>query len=326
MKNNISGIYAITNKLNNKKYIGSSKSVYYRWNQSHRPSLRTGNHGNRHLQSAWSKYGESNFEFCIIEECASDILLKREGYWIENYRSWEREYGYNLTRIVDEKQILNEETITKMKNAKIIENYWTTGRSGQIIELFNQGISKNAIAINLGITRSEVYSCLEHNGLHENTGKGSEIKLTEDVKCRIAQLRDQGDSWDQIFEATGISKTQAYRAGVAGTDYKYCTDKVKRETYRTVTTEVIEQVKVLRQQGMKWEDVEVEVGVSRFALHQNGITQQFKNTNAHKGPNKKITEEMENQINSLLSQGKNVTEISRITGIAKSTIRLRKKK
>ena len=329
MKNNISGIYCIKNKLNNKKYIGSSKSVYYRWKQCHFPDLKSNNHYNRHLQSAWNKYGECNFEFCVIEECRIEDLLKREGYWIEFHKSWERENGYNLTRIVDGHQILTEESRLKLsqshKQRFENEDYWTTGLNGKILDLFKQGISKNAIAIKLEITRSAVYSCLEHNGLHENTGKGSEIKLTEENKIKISKLRAEGNSWKNIFETTGISKTQAYRAGVAGTDENYCTDKVKRKSYRTVTNEVIEQVKSLREQGMKWEDIEKKVGVSRFALHQNGITEQFKNMHSKKSP-MKITKDMEDEIKLLFSQGKNVTEISNITGIAKSTIRLRKSK
>ena len=90
-KKNISGIYAIINIINEKKYIGSSKSVYYRWRHSHVPNLKQGTHHNNHLQNAWNKYGEDNFEFKVIEECDESIILKREGYWIEHYKSWENE-------------------------------------------------------------------------------------------------------------------------------------------------------------------------------------------------------------------------------------------
>ena len=146
MKTNISGIYAIVNKINNKRYIGSSKNIKHRWKQNHIPSLKFQNHHNRHLQSSWDKYGENNFYFEILEECPKNILLEREGYWIEKYRSWEREYGYNLTRIVDSKQVYSDESKSKIKNTKLQtlqdENYWTSGVNGQVLDMYSNGISK----------------------------------------------------------------------------------------------------------------------------------------------------------------------------------------
>jgi hypothetical protein len=50
----ISGIYKIINKINNKYYVGSSKHI------------------NPHLQNAWNKYGQNNFDFVITEECSSN--------------------------------------------------------------------------------------------------------------------------------------------------------------------------------------------------------------------------------------------------------------
>ena len=321
-KKNISGIYAITNKVNGKKYVGSSKSVYYRWNQSHRPSLRKGNHYNRHLQSAWNKYKESSFTFEILEECEKEesMLLEREGYWIENTRSWEREFGYNLTRIVDDKQVLSEESIQKRLSTQSIKDYWTTGTNAEIVEFFQQGMSKNAIAIKLGITRSAVYSCLEQNDLHENTGAGAVIKLTEEVRQQVKDLREQGCTWEEIIETVGVSETQLHRANAIIPDGKYCTDKVQRKSYRTVTPEVVKQVERFRNDGKKWEEIEIILGVSRFALHQNGITQMFKPI-SKKGTRNKMTKEKKKKILQLRKTGKTLKEISVITGVAQSTMR-----
>jgi len=325
MKQNISGIYAIINKTNNKRYIGSSKSVYYRWSQNHLVQLRHSIHFNRHLQSAWNKYGENNFEFIVIEECNISLLLEKEGYWIEYYKSWEREHGYNLNRVVDEKQVLSQESIKKTIETKNIENYWTTGTNAKIIELFNEGESKNFIAIKLGVTRSAVYSCLEQNDLYHNTGRGNEIKLTEEVKQQVQELRDQNNTVAEICKITGVSETQLRRTETIVEDNKYG-GKVKRETYRTVTPDVIAKVEILRAEGKKWEDIEKEIGVSRFALHQNGVTDMFKNPNARKGIKlQKVTREKEEEIYRLLLDKKTVTEIHNITNIPKSTIRLRKK-
>ena len=54
------GIYKITNKINNKIYIGSSYSISKRISE-HKYQLRRNSHPNIHLQSSWNKYGEDNF-------------------------------------------------------------------------------------------------------------------------------------------------------------------------------------------------------------------------------------------------------------------------
>lgn len=88
------GIYIITNKLNFKLYVGSAINIEYRW-KKHKEQLRSHRHGNQHLQSAWNKYGEHNFEFCILEECNISELLIREQAWIDHTNCCTN--GYNIS-------------------------------------------------------------------------------------------------------------------------------------------------------------------------------------------------------------------------------------
>lgn len=94
----IAGIYIITNILDNKKYVGSSKNIKKRWD-GHKNSLRRNSHRNRHLQSAWNKYGEKNFVFSIIEQMSLDLTKveyeKVETKWILYFKTHLSEYGYN---------------------------------------------------------------------------------------------------------------------------------------------------------------------------------------------------------------------------------------
>ena len=78
----VSGIYCIENKINNKTYIGSSKNLYQRL-LKHFALLRHDKHENAHLQSAWNKYGEENFEWFILEFCDTSILTEREQYCLD---------------------------------------------------------------------------------------------------------------------------------------------------------------------------------------------------------------------------------------------------
>ncbi len=90
----ISCIYTITNKVNNKIYIGKTNNFISRKNH-HKCDLRKGTHINFYLQSAWNKYGEDNFVFEIIEEYEIDHLCAMEHYWANLLDVFNYNKGYN---------------------------------------------------------------------------------------------------------------------------------------------------------------------------------------------------------------------------------------
>jgi len=91
-------IYKITNKVNNKIYIGSA-SYYDKRIGTHVNRLNSNIHDNNHLQAAWNKYGKDNFEFSIIEECTKDNLLIKEQYWLDLTQCYIPSKGYNIDKI-----------------------------------------------------------------------------------------------------------------------------------------------------------------------------------------------------------------------------------
>lgn len=80
----LSGVYEIRNTLNNKRYIGSSINIYRRW-RDHKRMLNLSVHPNKHLQSAWNKYGEKHFVFKILETCEpiKDTILFLEQKYLD---------------------------------------------------------------------------------------------------------------------------------------------------------------------------------------------------------------------------------------------------
>lgn len=90
----VCGIYCIKNKINGKFYIGSSEDIRHRWYE-HVFKLRKNKHINQHLQNAWNKYTEDNFEFLVIESCIKEELLNKEQYYIDTLHPF-RDNGYNI--------------------------------------------------------------------------------------------------------------------------------------------------------------------------------------------------------------------------------------
>lgn len=91
---NTSGIYAITNTINSKIYIGESLDVKKRL-QKHFNDLKNNKHSNVLLQLDYNKYGEETFKYSLITETEPILLRKAEMYYIIKYNSSTPLYGYN---------------------------------------------------------------------------------------------------------------------------------------------------------------------------------------------------------------------------------------
>lgn len=78
------GIYAILNKVNGKVYVGQSIDIEKQWGR-HKSLLRRKVHKNSHLESAWHKYGQSNFSFIILEKVANKKFLTGYEQSYKNY-------------------------------------------------------------------------------------------------------------------------------------------------------------------------------------------------------------------------------------------------
>lgn len=121
------GIYQIYNKLNGKRYVGSTtKSFKGRW-AGHRNALRRGLHCNRHLQSAWSKYGERSFAFSIIEKCLPESCIRREQYWIDKLSCCFNSKGYNGRPTAENNLGMKFGPHSKEHKAKIAKSVKETG-------------------------------------------------------------------------------------------------------------------------------------------------------------------------------------------------------
>lgn len=110
-----SGVYAIRNNINGKLYIGSSLNLRKRRND-HFHLLRINKHFNSHLQSSWDKYGAISFEFIVLECCNEQVLIAKENAWMDNYKTRQKEYGYNSKDATQ--KLVTDEARKRMSESK----------------------------------------------------------------------------------------------------------------------------------------------------------------------------------------------------------------
>lgn len=92
-------IYYIKHTKTAKIYVGLTTD-YVRRKNEHLYELRHNRHHNNHLQNMWNKYGESAFDFGILEEIDGtvDDLKQAEMRLIEELDTTDRTKGFNVSK------------------------------------------------------------------------------------------------------------------------------------------------------------------------------------------------------------------------------------
>lgn len=160
-------IYKITNKLNQKVYIGkTTKTLHERW-RGHCKERKRDRAKDRPLYAAMNQYGEENFVIEKIEECSVDVLNEREQYWIEYYHSCID--GYNLALGGDGK---------RYADYQLIYRYWL------------DGLSCTDISKQLNISHNTVEHALDnYNVSHQDRVRQGVLPYVKKVK----RIDENGD-------------------------------------------------------------------------------------------------------------------------------------
>ncbi len=161
------GIYQIRNLTTGKKYVGSSKNFEKR-RQDHWRALRKGKHKNPHLQNAWNMYGESDFEFVVLEECLPEERLNREQECLDT-----RDYEYNISQKADSprKEKLSDEHRKKLSIAHMGHRRTKESREKQSITMVGRIVSEE--------TRRKISAT--------NTGKKAIAPMSEETRRKISE-------------------------------------------------------------------------------------------------------------------------------------------
>lgn len=119
------GVYEILNTITNERYIGSalrvgksnSLSGFYVRFDKHKLLLKNNKHYNIHLQRAYNKYGENNFNFNVLSICPPEYCIKLEQWFLDNLKP-----EYNIRKIADSNKGIKFTAEHKEKLSKSIKN------------------------------------------------------------------------------------------------------------------------------------------------------------------------------------------------------------
>lgn len=151
------GIYCIHNLINNKKYVGKSKNIYYRLHR-HKSDLIKNKHKNPYLQNAWNKHGEKNFQCYILELCKLKDSFKLEEKYI-------KECGdYNCATFNDQRIQYSKKTRQKMSKVKK-EQYANGLKNAKSVPILQYDLDGNFIREFKSIAEAERILKISHSML-----------------------------------------------------------------------------------------------------------------------------------------------------------------
>ena len=174
-------IYIITNKINNKIYVGKTeRTIETRWKE-HINAMSSSNKKHYKLYAAMNKYGIENFSIDLLEKCPNSLLNEREIYWIKKLNSYDK--GYNMTLGGDGTSSIEEE---------------------KIFELWNQGQSVSQISETLGYDRTTITKRLQgyiNYSQELSKARGAELCATSKFK-KIYIYNQQGNKTQEYNNST----------------------------------------------------------------------------------------------------------------------------
>ena len=253
------GIYKITNLTNNKVYIGQTKEKFQRRFWMHRWELRNNIHDNRHLQSAWNKYGEENFSFEVVEICKEEDIDEKEKNFIKFYRGNGTCYNIqdggqpcnlhsyispeirkkvgelNRKRMIGSK--LSEETKSKMSKTRKGKRVYRKNDSltnEQVIsikEMFIKGANSREIMDILHIEYKPINAILSNNAYSTVFVEEWDTFL-EKHKKEVQDKKERGKEIIELYKEGFTVQQIAYKLNWEWHCVKYYINKLKQQSTR----------------------------------------------------------------------------------------------
>lgn len=206
-----SGIYKITNVVNNKIYIGSTSNLYNR-KHHHFSKLKHNKHSNPHLQNSYNKYGKDNFIFEILEECDINSLIEKEQYYLDSIKC-----DYNKRVIAESNRGWKMPDETKKKISEANKGRINTEEYKKRHSKLLKGIKRSKEACEnirrskLGITFTKEHKEKLKKAYNKRKVKGNPTKLDRNKVKKIKILLEEGKSLSFIANIFNVSSAMISR-------------------------------------------------------------------------------------------------------------------
>ena len=204
-------IYIIRNTINDKVYIGQTKtSVETRWKEH----LRHARYGDQVINRAMNKYGIDKFYVETLEICDLDVLDEREIYYIELYNSTNKSKGYNVS-------IGGKTPKFKRKVLSI----------STLIDLYkNQGFTLDYIANKYNVTRYIITTELRNAGVEINDRYRHEEVFSKLDRETILNVLNEHKSLRKAAKALNMNYT-TFRKACIYNNIEYNSSKSAQHTF-----------------------------------------------------------------------------------------------
>lgn len=228
MKNNICGIYLITNKNTCQMYVGQSVDIRRRWNQHINQPL-----AHMRIDRAIKKHGADNFELKVICELEQDddLLNEMEKYYVWKYNTYEDIFHYNLTPGGDFSPMKVPEIAAKVSKANSGENNPMYGKK------HSEKARKKISTANSGKKLSEK---TRKKMSKANSGK----KLSQKTRKKMSEAKNT-TGYYRVYKHKHPQIKQGFRFC-----YQYLGDDGKRHEITSVDIKKLE--KKVKAKGLEW--------------------------------------------------------------------------
>jgi len=240
------GIYKITNRINNKSYIGQSVNIRRRWAE-HRLLHRD---ESLSLKRALRKYGIENFTFEVLEECCVHDLNDKEIYYINLIKpeynrctggtgSHKHHVPHRTRDILREKGKAQWQKMTKEKQQQQIKNNLKGPSKGHSVSQETRAKLRNA---NLGKKQSRETIEKRIRTIKERGYVKTNAALRKPIYCIELGLTfesvKQAGEYLKVTPSCISGQLKGRYATVKGYHFSYCSVETNRDECSGVGQEI----------------------------------------------------------------------------------------
>ena len=201
-------VYQILNRINGKRYVGSTVNLRHRWG-NHRSALRRNNHYNAHLQAAWNLYGGKAFAFAVLEYVIDlERLIEREQHYMDALCP-----EYNIAPVAGSALGVKHTEETKQKMSAASTGRWHSEETKQKMSEAHRGERSSSAKLTEQDVR-EIRVLLQGSGLTRR-----EIAARYGISLAMITKIKHGYAWTHISIDAPTGQHPAQRCSPGGEPY-----------------------------------------------------------------------------------------------------------